>query len=148
MGYTNGEALIATLIEGATNFSSANVRRGTWGVLNSGNAAVYAILRSGGSTRDQITMTNKLDRHRTIVEVWQRLKDDSTTITNLYSNVENVITRLDPYRQMNNSAVVFDANVTGTGDVKEMWTTRGDAPSWLKQEIYVDWSEENNVTYT
>ena len=149
MGYIDGEKLIAARIEEATGFNANNVRRGAWGVLNSGNSDHYAILRSGGSVRNQETFTTKLSTHRTVVEIWQRLKDDVPTIDALYANVAIVVDFLDPYRKMGDTAsYIRNADITSIGEAKEMWTSKGDGPSWLKQEINVDWSEEDNVTYT
>lgn len=149
MNYVEGEQLIAAAVEAAVGFSSSNVRRGAYGILNSGASDHYAILHSGGTVRTQETLTAKLNTHRTVIEVWQRLTDDSTSVDSLYGHVANIVDYLDPLRDMSSDGTyIRDANVTGVGDVKEMWTTRGDAPSWFKQEIMVDWSEADNVTYT
>lgn len=147
--YIDGEKLIAARVEEATGFSPNNVRRGAYGILNSGNSDHYAIIHAGGTARSQESFTAKLNTHRTIVEVWMRLKDDIPTLDALYEHVANVINKLDPLRDMNSDGTyIRDANVTGVGEVKEMWTTKGDAPSWFKQEVYVDWSQADNVTYT
>ena len=149
MNYLDGEKLIAARVEEATGFSPENVRRGAYGVINSGNSDHYAIIHAGGTVRNQESLTSKLNVHRTTIEVWQRLKDDSPSIDSLYENVASIVNFLDPLRDMSSDGTyIRDANVTGIGEVKEMWTTKGDAPSWFKQEIYVDWSDEDNVTYT
>jgi hypothetical protein len=149
MNYIEGEKIIAVLVEAADGFGADNVKRGAYGILNSGNSDHYAIVHAGGTVRDQETLTAKLNRHRTVVEIWQRLKDDVSSLDSLYEHVANVVNHLDPYRRMGDTAdYIRDANITGVGEVKEMWTTKGDAPSWFKQEIYVDWSEADNVTYT
>lgn len=149
MNYLDGEKLIADRVEEAIGFSSQNVKRGAYGVLNSGNSDHYAILHAGGTARTQETFTTKLNTHRTVIEVWQRLRDDATSLDNLYAHVANIVNYLDPLRDMSSDGTyIRDANVTGVGEVKEMWTTKGDAPSWFKQEIMVDWSDADNVTYT
>lgn len=149
MNYINGEKAIAARVEEAVGFSSANVKRGAYGILNSGNSDHYAIIHAGGSARNQETLTAKLNVHRTVIEVWQRLIDDVSSLDSLYEHVASVVNYLDPLRRMSDDGTyIRDANVTAIGEVKEMWTTKGDGPSWFKQEIMVDWSEDDNVTYT
>lgn len=149
MNYIDGEKLIAARVEEVTGFSPANVRRGAYGVINSGASDHYAIIHAGGSTRNQETFSTKLSTHRTVIEVWQRLKDDIPSIDSLYEHVAAIVSALDPLRDMSSDGTyIRDANIIGVGEVKEMWTTKGDAPSWFKQDIFVDWSEEDNVTYT
>jgi hypothetical protein len=146
MAYNDGEALIATLLETATGFTSANITRGKWGILNSGNSDHYAILRRGGWTQALDTQAVYRVTYRSIIEVWQRLTDDGTSAISLYTHVENVRNHLSPYKLLGGSGIL-DANVVGGGETKEMWTTKGDAPSWLKEEIWLDWSEQDTVTY-
>ena len=148
MNYIDGEKLIAARVEEADGFNASNVKRGAYGVINSGNSDHYAIIHAGGSVRNQETLSSKLNVHRTVIEVWQRLKDDAPSVDSLYEHVANIVNYLDPLRRMGDTAsYIRDANVMATGEVKEMWTTKGDAPSWFKQDIHVDWSEEDNVTY-
>lgn len=149
MNYIEGEKLIAARVEEATGFNANNVKRGAYGILNSGNSDHYAIIHSGGTVRTQESFTAKLNTHRTVIEIWQRLVDESSTLDSLYENVANVVNYLDPLRDMSSDGTyIRDANVTAAGEVKEMWTNKGDGPSWFKQEIMVDWSEDDNVTYT
>lgn len=148
MSYSDGEALILTQIQAATNFDATNTSRGKWGILNKGVSDHYVILKPGPFIIEGETLTQKINRWRTVIEVWQRYKDDGTSMTDLEGYVEDIFDRINQYRKIGDSAgVVQDANITGGSEVTEQWRDRADGPSWLKQELYLDWWEEDDITY-
>jgi len=148
MSYSTGEALIVTKTATATGFTSSNVTRGKWGILNGGASDHYAIVKPGAFAINQESITNLARMYRTVVQVWQRYKDDGTSLTTLEGHVENVIAALQPWRKLGDTGgTIRDAYVSGGGEVTEEWRTNADGPSWLKQELFVDWIEENYVTY-
>ena len=68
-------------------------------------------------------------------------------MTDLLGHVDDITTRLDKYRKLaDTTATIRDANVTGYGEVMQMWTNDGGA-SWLRRDVYVDWTEEESITY-
>lgn len=130
------------------NFSTS-VARGKWGLLNSGHSDHYAILKPGAFSREFETMRINTTEWRTIIEVWQGYLDDGTTLTSLEGHVANIIARFDQYRKLaDTTKAIQDANITGGSEVTEQWRNTGDGPSWLKQDLFLDWSEESNVTFT
>jgi len=148
MSYKAGEILAETQVKLVTGFSDSNVGRGTkWIWLNSGNSDHYAVLRKGIHTEAFLTVTQKERNYRTIIEILQRVKDDLTDrYDNLLDYVEDIITRLDRYRKLaDTTATLRDANITGGDEVKEIWIH--DALAWIKVEIYLDWTEDENVTF-
>jgi hypothetical protein len=146
MTYSAGEALIATQVQNVSGFSSANVSRGDWGIMNNGVANVYAILRPGPMTI--ITASARVENYwRTVVEVWQRYQLDGTTLTTLEANTTAVKTRLNQYGRMGDSGATIDeARVTGAGDVVRV-PPPPEGTQWLVWELYVDWSEQEAMTY-
>jgi len=149
MSYIDGEKLAEELVAQVTGFSSNNVRRATWRILDSGNSDHYAILKRGETVTTWEAMRLQVNQYRTIIEVWQRSKDDQASYDALLAYVDDIQTRITQYRKLADTAsTVFDANVAGTGVVTEQWRNNADGPSWLKKDIYLDWSEQTNVTFT
>ena len=149
MSYSAGEALILTLVQAATNFSSASTSRGKWGILNRGQStsAAYAIAKPGPSEITWLSPTTYQARHVTIIQVWQRYKDDGDSLTNLEARVDNILTKLMPSRTLGDTTnSISGATVTSLGEVEEMWTKKGVGPAWLKQNVVIQWDEEVTVT--
>jgi hypothetical protein len=148
MSYIDGEILAESLVAQVTGFNNNNVRRATWRVLDSGNSDHYAILKRGETSITWEAMRLSVKQYRTIVEVWQRVKDDQASYDALLAYADDIITRIEQYRKLADTAgIVFDANLTGTGVVTEQWRNNSDGPSWLKIDLYLDWSEQDNVTF-
>lgn len=149
MSYSAGEALALTQVQAVTGFASTNTSRGKWGILNSGASDHYAILRSGEFTVIWDSLRIHTTQWRTVIEVWQRYKDDGTSYTSLLTHVANITARLEKYRKLaDTTGTLQDANLTGGSAITEQWRNNSDGPSWLKQELYLDWSEESTVTFS
>ena len=147
-GYTDGEILAADLVAQVTGFSSNNVTRATWRILDSGRSDHYAILKRGETITAWEAMRLQVNRYRTIIEVWQRVKDDQASYDALLAYVDDIQARIEQYWKLADTAgTVFDANLTGTGVVTEQWRNNSDGPSWLKIDLYLDLSEQTNVTF-
>ena len=147
MSESAGLTLISTQVKAVSSFSASNVSIGDWKVLNRGASSVYAIIRPGVAARPPLSYNVRDNNYRTVVEVWQRYNDDGTTMTDLLGHVDDITTRLDKYRKLaDTTATIRDANVTGYGEVLQMWTNDGGA-SWLRRDVYVDWTEEESITY-
>lgn len=146
MAYITGENLIVTVIKAHANFDANNVAQAKWTFLNKGKSDHHAILKSGGTVPVFITPTIYQREQRTIIEVWQRYKNDGTTATNLYGHVENVITQIQDNEKLGDTAgIVQNSSVEEIGPVMEMWMSGG-GPAWLKQEVTVLWHEQTKST--
>lgn len=145
--YKDGEILIEAQVAQATGFNTGNVTRATWKILNSGNNDHYAIIKRGESSR--VWEGNSHTRnYRTIIEVWQRVKDDQDSYDALNEYADNIEARLDPYFQLADTVgTIRDANLSGSGVVTEQWRNNSDGASWLKMDLFVDWNEEHYVTF-
>jgi len=146
MSESAGLTLIQTLVKTATGFTgtgtSTNVSIGKWGIRNSGASDHYAIIKPGPTNRPQLSFTKKDNLYRTIVQVWQRYKDDGTTLTNLLGYVDNITTKIDATPKLGDTtATIRDANATGYSDVFEMVNNDGGI-DWLRRDIFIDWIEE------
>ena len=149
MSYSEGEALALAQVQAVSGFAASigNTSRGKYGILNTGKAAVYAILRPGGFQRMWMAPKCVHTDYSTIVEVWQRYKDDGTTLTDLEANVQLILARLDLYRHMGDTQnKVLDAVAQASPEVMEMMTEDGRGPIWLKQEVTIVWKEESIVS--
>ena len=147
-----GLTLIETQVNAVNGFASTgtaeNIAIAKWGILNTGKSDHYAIITPGPTERLRISFGFVDNGYRTIIEVWQRYKDDGTTLTTLIGYVDAIAARLDQYRQLADTTnKIRDAQVSGFSEVTEQWRNNADGPSWLKRDIYVDWKEESNVSY-
>jgi hypothetical protein len=146
--YPDVETLILTQLQNVTGFSSANTSRGNWGILNSGKDVFYGILKPGTFGRSQGAMSMNISTWNTVIQVWQRYKDDGSTLTNLETNVKNIIARFDAYRKAGDTTgTIVDVFIAEGREVEEMWTKDGGL-SWLKQDVIVQSQEHDNVTYS
>ena len=147
MTYIAGEALVLIQLQAVAGFNDKNTSRGKWGILNSGLNDHYGIVKPGAFTREQAAMSANITTYQTIIQVWQRYKDDGETLTDLESNVDLIIARFDQYRKLADTTnTLLDATLTNGGQVEEMWNQAGGL-SWLKQELIITWLEYDQVTY-
>ena len=141
-----GLTLIQTQVVALSAFTAANVSIAEWGFLNSGNSDHYAIIRPGPTERSEISFGFIDNGYQTIVEVWQRFKNDGTTLTTLLGHVDNIAGQIDKYRKLaDTTGKIRSAQVSGFSEVTEQWRNNADGPGWLKRDIVIDWKEEFNV---
>lgn len=146
--YPEGEALILTQLQNVSGYTSANTSRGKWGILNKGTSKTYAIVKPGAFNREQGAMAMNISTFNTVIQVWQRYKDDGDTLTDLESNVKAIITRFDLYRKAGDTTgTIVDVFIPEGREVEEMWTKDGGL-NWLKQDLIAQWQEHDNVTYS
>ena len=145
--YATGEASILTLLRNVTGFSSANTSRGDWGILNSGNADHYGIIKPGGFSRTQIAMSVNESDFNTVIQIWQRYKDDGTTLTSLEAHFINIVNYFDQYRKLGDtSGQIPEAFIKSGREVEEMWNKSGGL-SWLKWDLILVWQAQQEITY-
>ena len=142
MAYIDGENLIATVIKAHANFDADNVAQAKWNFLDSGKNDHYAILKHGGMLPERISKKVYVARHVTIIQVWQRYKDDGSTAVSLYGYVGNVLTQIEDNEKLGDTGgIIQNASPAEVGQVEEMWLLGG-GPAWLKQEVSVLWQEQ------
>lgn len=150
--YPDGEALILTRLRSVTGFtgttaSTENTSRGKWGLRNSGNSDHYAILKPGEFTREQGAMGMNISYFRTVIQVWQRYKDDGDTLTDLEGYVKAIINYFDQHRKISDGTnTIVEAFITGGSDVLQMQNRDGGI-DWLRWDLYLDWQEHDVITY-
>lgn len=150
MSYSDGEALVLAQVQAVSNYTSTlgNTSRGKWGILNSGKSSRYAILKPGPFNRTPHTPTQFYNEWTTVVELWQRYKDDGTTLADLEADMAAILARFDVYPHMQDTTGLVVNNVVARrgNEVEEMWSNKGDGPSWLRWKLYVTWQEENSAS--
>lgn len=140
MSYGDGEANVLLRLQAMTQFGRTNATRGDWKPLNSGASDHYAVLRPGAFTMSSDGLGGEsLTLWRTVVEVWQRWKDDAPTLLALELLVSQVIGQLERYPQLGGAALM--AQVAGGSEMSRRWLEQG-GPLWAVQEVYIDWQEE------
>ena len=147
MTYINGENRVLQVLLSTTGFSASNTSRGKWGILNSGRDNNYGIIKPGSFEREQSAISANMTTYQTIIQVWNRYKDDGTTLTDLEALVDSIIARFDARRKgLDTSGTIIDMFIDNGREVEEMWNKSGGL-SWLKQDLVVTWTEESIVTY-
>ena len=143
MSYGDGEALILARIRAMAQFDAANSSRAKWGILNSGASDHYAILRAALFTNDYDGLGHGHVRTswRTVVELWQRYKDDGTSATDLQELMQDTIEYVEQDPDFGGTEGLIYGYPAGGGEMLEVWNRDG-GPSWLKWELYIDWQEE------
>jgi hypothetical protein len=152
MSYTVGEGLVLTKLQAigsGTTWTSTNSARGKWLMLNSGAADHYAVLKMGKGANEFMSFSTSLRTYTTIIEVWQSYKDDGTSYTNMLGYMEGILDQFDAERILDDTTgTVQDSRCTKWDEVEEMWKRGADGPRWLKQNFYIEWKEENSVTFS
>lgn len=149
-GYSDGESKVLTRLQAisGTVWTATNTARGKWGLLNSGAADHYAVLKMGAGTNDGLSLSATLRRYTTVIEVWQSYLDDGTSYTNMLAFWEAILDMFDQYRKLGDTGgTIEDARCTRWDAIEERWVKGGNGPRWLKQNFYIEWAEENAVTY-
>ena len=145
MAYSDGEALLLTVVQAMTGFDSTNTSRGNWLILNQGASDHYAILRPGPFVNNPLTPTMQEVTWTTVIEIWQQYTDDGTTQTNLYGHVGNMLD-IRKYKNFSDSATVANAVLIGGDAPEEMWNNSG-GPQWLRWQMTVEWKEQECISY-
>lgn len=142
MSYGTGEAALLALLARSTAFNRHNASRGDWKPLNSGASDHYAVLRPGAFTNAADGLSGEsLTTYRTVIEVWQRWKDDGPTVMALQGHVAAAIEHLERYPTLDGAALM--AAVAGGSEFQRRWLTEDrSGPLWACQEVYIDWQEE------
>lgn len=147
MSYSTGEALVLTRLQAVSGFTTTNTSRGKWGILNSGKAAVYGIIKPGPAEREFVSSTLVINHWRAMIQIWRRYKDDGDTLTNLETDVALVLAEFDRYGKLADTTgtIPNDARASRVGEAQEMWLTSEGGPSWLKQEVTIEWEEQATI---
>lgn len=141
MAYSDGEALILTLLRTMSNFDSTNTARANWQILNKGRANHYGIVRPGAFSIEYLSLGQYQANWTTVIEVWQRYKDDGTTQTDLYARVADLLPMLNTPRLGDTTNTILDSRITGGDEPQEMWLTDGGGPAWLRWSVNIEWQE-------
>lgn len=149
MSYPTGEGYVLTQLQAIAGsvWTSTNTARGNWGILNSGRANHYAVLHEGAGQNDFLTISTSVRTYQTVIQIWMSYTDDGTSATNLQAYGEDIRDKFDARRLLGDtSGTIQDARCVRWDEVEEMWN-EGGGPRWLRQKFYVQWKEENNVTF-
>lgn len=154
-GYAAGEALLLTQLQKHASFTTQNSNRGNWKALNSGKSSYYVILRPG-AFEIEMQSIGGVGANATATEhtmwvtqcmVYERYKDESTSIANLEARVEDVIEQLQAWRNLGDTGdTILKARVASGGEVEQVADDKGGM--WLRWIINVEWQEERTVTYS
>jgi hypothetical protein len=149
MSYSTGQTLALSRVRACTGFTgTTNTSETDWKMLNTGRSDHYAILRPGAFSGEWLSATVIMWHYVTVIELWQQYTDDTTTQSNLYTHIGNLITGLLPERKMNDTVgSVNDATPKSAGEVEEMWKGSG-GPAWLRWSVSLEWTEQQEITYT
>ncbi len=144
-GYSDVEALWLTRIRAISGYDENNTSRGDWRILDNGKASVYVILKPGSHTREMLTFKNRQNVWQTIIEVWQKYRDDGSTLTNLEANYNTLLSNLDQYPRLGDTGnTVQQGQVTAVNEVTQ---NPADAPQWLVATMIGTVNEEITISF-
>lgn len=145
MSYSDGEALILGLLRDMAQFDATNSSRAKWGILNSGAAAQYAVLRPGPWQTDYQGLGREGARTTwtTVIELFQRYKDDGASALELQELMAAVVEYLEQYETLGDAAIY--AEPQSGGAMLEVWNKDGGI-GWLKWEVNLVWQEERDIS--
>jgi hypothetical protein len=149
-GYSAGEALVLTQLRAITGsvWDSANSNRGNWGVLSTGAANHYAILKPGPGTNEFIAGSMARRNYSTVIEVWVSYQADGTSLASLEGYADAILAKFDARRLLGDTGgTIEDSYCSQWSEVEERWPKDGTSPRWLKQEFTIAWKEDSNVTF-
>ncbi len=146
--YPTIEGYWLTRLRVMTQFDQNNSARGKWSLLNSGKASRYAILKPGARTRRESGLAGqKMESMQTVIQVYQRYKDDGTSLTDLETLTEAIINELDTYPYIGDTgSSVVGAHIVEVREYQEILASDGGGPLWLLAELVGETNEETNVT--
>ena len=147
MAYIDSKTAIINRIKAHADYSDSNTDQNDWKKLNRGNDDFYAIAKPSTEPAEIEFITFKIYviNWMTIVEVWQRYKDDGTTQNDLFGNVQKVITQLQPYKNLGLSNV-NNSEISAISTPQQAWRENEAGPSWLIQELNIIWQENVEIT--
>lgn len=144
-GYGDIEALWLTRIRAISGYDSTNTSRGRWGILNSGKATRYVILKPGEHAREMLSFTTRLETWQTVIEVWQQYKDDGDSLTELETAVNAIMDAIDRYPRLGDAGgTVQLGQITA---VREVVQIPADAPAWMMAALIGVVNEEKTISY-
>lgn len=146
--YSTVEGLWLTRLQAMSQFTANNSSRGRWGIRNSGASNQYCIIKPGSHTRQMVSYTLRQDNFQTIIQLWQRYKDDGDTMTDLESLVDAVLVEIDKYPHLGDSTRVVDCNISEVREMQEILDSPGGGPVWLMVELVGEVNEQTEITFS
>lgn len=145
-GYSDIEALWLARVRAISGYSDSNTSRGKWGILNSGASERYVIVKPGSRDRQMNSIGGgRLETSQTVIEVWQKYRDDGDTLTTLQTAVDTLLDALDRYPRLGGlGSTIRQGEIAA---VREVMQIPADAPQWLKVELIGETDEETVINY-
>jgi len=145
LSYSAGEAAILARLRAMTQFDQDNSSRGDWRILNKGKSAYYAVVKPGEHTREMIGRGMRRNNYTTIIQLWQKYKDDGLSMIDLETLLEATITHLDRYPHVGSTTgTIEDAQVVSVGEFIQTPTAE---PHWIYVDLLMAWQEEALISY-
>lgn len=147
--YAFGEALVLTQLRSVSGFTSANTSRNNWAILNSGKAAVYAIVRKGAWEMEWQSYTVARFAWQTVIELWQQwTQDDAATRAALDANEALVLARFLAYHRLGDTAGrVQDSTPRRADEPEVMFDAARNTAAFLRASIVIEWQEVAEIAF-
>lgn len=144
-GYGDVEALWLTRIRAISGYDGTNTSRGDFKILNSGKSNQYVVIMPGAHSRQMISLSTRLETWQTVMEVYERYKDDGTTLTALETQVNTIVDAIDQYRILGDTGgTVRKGEIV---EIREVVRFPPNGPEWLIAAIVGQTDEEKSITF-
>jgi hypothetical protein len=145
-GYPDLEALWLSRVRDVPGYDANNTSRGKFGILNNGKSDTYVIVMPGEHNREMISFKTQLNTWQTIIEVYQKYRDDGDTLTTLQTAVNTILSYLDPRRVLGDTGgTVRKGRVVS---IRPIVRYPMDKPDWLIAALVGQVDEEETITFS
>lgn len=147
--YSFGEALVLAQLRQVSGFNTNNTSRSDWAILNTGKAAVYAVVRKGAWEAEWQTYSAKLFAWQTVIEIWQQwTQNDAATRAALDANEALVLARFLAYHRLGDTAGrVQDSTPVRAEEPDIMFDAQRNTAAFLRASVVIEWQEIVYVTF-
>jgi hypothetical protein len=145
--YATVEVAVQTLIQAMSEFDDADVSRGNYLILDSGDDDL-AVLTPGSFTKDEPGEAGayKSVRHWSVlVDLFRKYLDDETTWINFVATRDALLDHLELYPSLNSTAGIVLVGVEAGSDPSEVYDDDDNGPFFIFQRIRMAVNERTDL---
>jgi len=146
MSYSTVISSLQALLKTINGYSDNNVSNGDYRVLGKGNTKAVVLL-PGSFANEHFTMKGQRKRiWNIIVELWIKYQDDVQANSDIQSQRQLIIEKIDSYPRLNKSSGVIHAIITSGGTPEKKFDETGGGPHWIVQPMICEVQELQQIT--
>ena len=146
MSYKNGAKQLLNVIRTVDGLSTVNTSQEDWGILSSGSAEVYAILRPGSHTTEPVSIGQRTvhPTWNTVIELWTIFDNVAGPISVLKRYADEIIEAIALYPYLGDSSTILSSLAISAEEMLEKQLVET-GPLWATWDVTVGWLEERQI---